>query len=154
MVEHLRRSNVRGDLARLVTPRHPFHSRHTRANDIRLLAACLSNIEDLAAPLAELDEGATVPVLLRQYMRLGGRVAAFNVDREFSNVLDALLIVDLRETASRLLVKYMGRECATVFLQEVHRSGSEPRSNIVSARRARASPLNQPAAKSRVADLL
>lgn len=117
MVEYLRRRRLRPDLARLVLPRRPFRSRLTHAAEIQLVAACLSEIEDLATPLADIEDGSGVPVLLRQYVRLGGRIAAFSVDRNFSNVLDGLLVVDLRETPAKLLSKYMGAEGAAGFLR-------------------------------------
>jgi putative hemolysin len=118
IVEYLRRRRLRPDLARLVTPRRPFRSRLTRAADIRLAAACMSEIEDLAIPLADIDNSCDVPILLRQYVRLGGRIAAFSLDRNFSNVLDGLLVVDLRETTPKLLARYMGAESAAAFLRE------------------------------------
>lgn len=117
IVEYLRRRRLRTDLARLVAPRRPFRSRLTRAADLRLVAACLSEIEDLATPLADIEDGSDVPVLLRQYLRLGGRIATFSVDCNFSNVIDGLLVVDLRETTPKLLAKYMGPESAAAFLR-------------------------------------
>jgi hypothetical protein len=57
-----------------------------------------------------------VPVLLRQYLNVGGRVAALNVDRDFSDVLDALVVVDLRRTPEKLLTRYMTPEGARAFL--------------------------------------
>ena len=43
-----------------------------------------------------------MPILLKQYLRLGGRLLGFNVDPEFSNVLDVLIMVDLRRTAPKI----------------------------------------------------
>ena len=108
MVKFLRERRFRADLAHWVSPRRPFRSRLTRAPELRAVAACLSDIEDLSAPISDIEEHTGVPVLLRQYLRLGGRVAAFNVDRHFSDTLDGLLIVDLRETPKKMLAKYLG----------------------------------------------
>lgn len=116
-VQYLSQHRLRADLVGLVSLRRPFRSRLTHSTELRLIAGCLNDIEDLAGPLSEIDEGCDVPVLLRQYLRLGGRVAAFNVDASFSNALDGLLVVDLRETSPRLLAKYMGAESADSFLQ-------------------------------------
>ena len=41
---------------------------------------------------------------MKQYLRLGGKLAAFNVDR------DGLVVVDLTETDPRILERYMGKE--------------------------------------------
>ena len=67
----------------------------------------MDNLEALAGPLSDIGD-AGVPILLRQYFRLGGRVAGFNVDPRFAHALDGLLIVDLRETSPKMLNRYMG----------------------------------------------
>ncbi len=38
-----------------------------------------------------------LPILLRQYLKLGGRLLGFNVDPDFSDVLDVLVMVDPRQ---------------------------------------------------------
>jgi hypothetical protein len=58
-----------------------------------------------------------LPVLLRQYAKVGGRLLGFNVDRKFSNVLDGLVVVDLRQTDPAVLERYMGHEGAARFCQ-------------------------------------
>jgi hypothetical protein len=57
-----------------------------------------------------------VPILVRQYLKLGGRILGFSTDERFSDVLDALLTVDLRLTDPRLLERYMGKHGAPGFL--------------------------------------
>jgi len=64
----------------------------------------------------ELD-GKGLPVLLRQYLKVGGQVLAFNVDGHFSDVLDGLILVDLRNTDPRSLQKYLGHEGAASLLR-------------------------------------
>jgi hypothetical protein len=39
----------------------------------------------------------------------------FNVDRKFSDVLDGLVVVDLRHTERAVLERYMGREGVAAF---------------------------------------
>ncbi|MBV9084100.1 MAG: hypothetical protein JOZ62_15600 [Acidobacteriaceae bacterium] len=117
IVQYLRQHRLRSDLARLVTPRRPFRPRSTCAAELRHLAPCLNEIDELSVPLADMDECSQIPVLLRHYLRLGGRVAAFNVDRNFSNALDGLLLVDLRETSPKLLAKYIGVGSAAALVR-------------------------------------
>ncbi|MBV9613814.1 MAG: lysophospholipid acyltransferase family protein [Acidobacteriaceae bacterium] len=117
MVEYLRQRRLRADLAPLVRPRRPFRPRVTYAAEICEMAARLGDIEELAKPLSDIGGPSHVPVLLRHYVRLGGRVTGFHVDRNFSNAIDALLVVDLRETAPKLLVKYMGPDGAAEFMR-------------------------------------
>ena len=66
--------------------------------------------------VADLEaDGKGVPVLLRQYLQLGGTVLAFNVDRAFSDVLDGLIMVDLARLTPLALEKYLGQEGAAGF---------------------------------------
>lgn len=62
------------------------------------------------------DDGKGLPVLLRHYLKLSGEVLAWNVDRDFGEVLDALLLVDLRRADPRQLRRYMGADGAAAFL--------------------------------------
>jgi hypothetical protein len=63
------------------------------------------------------SDGKGVPVLVRHYMKLGGKFLGFNVDAKFSNVLDGLLMVDLRDAKPELLARYLGKEGSVDFLR-------------------------------------
>jgi hypothetical protein len=72
----------------------------------------------VAEVVADLDPGpGGIPVLLRHYLGLGGQVLAFNVDRDFSDVLDGLVVVDLTRTERKALERYLGRDGAADFLR-------------------------------------
>jgi len=106
----------RGELARDVSPRRRFRAGSLCERGTALLAPLLKNLEELSQVVAELEaDGKGVPVLLRQYLQLGGTVLAFNVDRAFSGVVDGLVVVDLARLAPPVLEKYLGREGAAVF---------------------------------------
>jgi putative hemolysin len=76
------------------------------------------DIEDLSEVVADLEpDQAGIPVLLRQYLRLGGKLLGFNVDPEFSDALDGLILVDLTRTEAKLLERYLGREEAAAILE-------------------------------------
>ena len=66
------------------------------------------------------SDGKGMPVLLRQYLKLNARLIGFNVDPEFGEALDALMIVDLATADSAILDRYLGRRDAAEFL-EFHR---------------------------------
>lgn len=40
----------------------------------------------------------------------------FSIDRNFSDVLDALIVVDLTRTDPKILERYMGRDAAGAFI--------------------------------------
>ena len=78
-------------------------------------------IERLSDLVADLErDGKGVPILLRQYLKTGGKLLAFNIDRGFSGVLDALIMVDLRSAPAAILERYFGKAGAGAF-QQWHR---------------------------------
>jgi putative hemolysin len=111
------------DLAGLVEPRHPFRSNPLRRWDCRSLCRALRDLDELSQPIADVEaDGKGLPILLRQYSKIGGKMVGFNVDRKFSNVLDGLVVVDLRRTEPAVLERYMGRDAGRAF-REFHGLG-------------------------------
>ena len=77
--------------------------------DARLLPAGLADLRLLSAMVSDLEpDGRSIPVLLRQYLRLNGKMVSFNVDAEFGDTLDCLVVVDLHEAPDRLISRYCG----------------------------------------------
>ena len=106
------------DLAGLIEPRRPFRPGPLRGADCRSICRALRDLEELSEPIADIEaDGKGLPILLRQYAKIGGKLLGFNVDRKFSNVLDGLVVVDLRQTDPGVLQRYMGREAAAAFRQ-------------------------------------
>jgi putative hemolysin len=111
------------ELAHSVAPRHPFRPALLQRWDCRGLCQAVRDLDELSQPIVDVElDGKGLPVLLRQYAKIGGKLVAFNVDRKFSNVLDGLVIVDLRQTEPSVLERYMGKNAAAKFRQ-VHAAG-------------------------------
>ncbi|HWW15708.1 MAG TPA: GNAT family N-acyltransferase [Candidatus Dormibacteraeota bacterium] len=106
------------ELAGLIEPRRPFRPAGLRPWDCRAMCHALRDVEELSQPITDVEiDGKGLPILLRQYAKIGGKMVGFNVDRKFSNVLDGLVVVDLRKTEPAVLERYMGREAAARFRQ-------------------------------------
>ncbi len=104
------------DLAGLIEPRRPFRPGFLRRWDCRSMCRALRDLDELSQPITDIEaDGKGLPILLRQYAKIGGKLLGFNVDRNFSNVLDGLVVVDLRQTEPAVLERYMGREAAANF---------------------------------------
>jgi len=118
------------ELSRLIQPRVPLRMKPlgVRGCSADLARSISYNLEELPELIADLaPEQGGIPVLLRHYLNLGGKVLGFNVDPEFSDVLDALIMVDLARTERRSLERYLGKKGAEAFLQ-LHAAGeSMPR---------------------------
>jgi len=98
IVEFVKRFFFDKKLAKLVEPRKHFRPK-IKAVDTGLLAESLNGQFDALDALVESMEPAhfSVPVLFRQYLRQNARFIAFNVDPNFSNCLDGLMILDITE---------------------------------------------------------
>ena len=105
-------------LAHLVKPRHPYRRNHGAEWQAQAMSRFARDLEELSAPIADLEpDGKGVPILIKQYMKAGGRVLGFNIDPRFSNVLDVLMMADLRRAPRAVLERYMGRESTAAFLR-------------------------------------
>jgi putative hemolysin len=124
MVGFFRANGHMHELSDHVRPRRPFRQRRLFRMDDSLLTMMSKSIDDVSHIISDIDRHKTgVPVLLRQYFKLGGKMLGFNVDRNFSNVLDGLVLVDLLQTEQRTLERYLGREGSRDFL-EYHSPGA------------------------------
>jgi hypothetical protein len=120
IVEYLKANTIEVDLARHVKSRRRFAHRKALAWDAGDLAG-LKDVDDLSRLIARIEPDAKgVPVLLRQYLKLGGRLLGFNSDAQFSDALDGLIKVDLRNAKQRVLARYLGAEGAAAFLAYHH----------------------------------
>ena len=114
MVSFLQRRESLSEWAALVSSRNPFRPRVPLVPEP---ASAGLDFEDLSAAVADIEPGQPgVPVLLRQYLKLGGKLLGFNVDPEFAGALDGLILVDLTRTEPKLLERYLGRAEAAQFL--------------------------------------
>ena len=92
-----------------------------QAHALRVFA---QSLEALSDPIADLEpDGKGVPILIKQYTKAGGRVLGFNLDPRFSNVVDVLMLADLRRAPLAVLERYMGREDTATFLR-CHEAGA------------------------------
>jgi hypothetical protein len=116
-------------LSRLVKPRVPLNFKRVRVRGCRtsLADTFCADIDEVAAMVADIEiDQKGIPVLLRHYLNLGGKLLAFNVDREFSDVLDGLILVDLTLTEKKSLERYLGKDGAQAFLNYQLLAGQKP----------------------------
>ncbi len=124
MVKFLSAYRQSPELAPLVRARNPFRQRPSLGDKSskladELIGATVWDVEELSALIADVEtDRKGVPVLLKQYLKLGGELVAFHVDRRFADALDGLIVVDLRKTDGRVLERYMGKDGAARFLKQ------------------------------------
>lgn len=117
IADSLLRHRGRADLANMISPVRPFKLKKLKYWKGTIPAESFTNPSDVDKVIQDIEDGSGLPVLLRHYLKVGGRIVGFNVDPDFNNSLDGLIVVDLLETSKRSLAKFMGRENAEAFLE-------------------------------------
>jgi putative hemolysin len=122
LIDFLKVNNFDAGLGRRVRARRPYSPgkplkfklhpvwRKTDLADIQSIQV----ISELLSLIEGDDKG--VPVLIKQYLKMGGRMLGFNVDQQFGDCIDGLMVTDLRCLPPNVLKRYMGTEGAGAFL--------------------------------------
>ncbi len=107
-----------GELAAHVHAKTPPKGMGLLSEDARLLPTALPDARMLGSLVADLEaDGKGIPVLLRQYLRLGGRMISYNIDKDFGGTLDCLVVVNMADAPERVLRRYCGKEQANMRLR-------------------------------------
>ena len=111
IVKFLRQNRWNKELGPLVKPLNSFPE-HPEISPL------LESIEQVSARVSESEaDGKGIPILLKQYLKMNATLLEFNVDPDFSNCLDALILVDLHDAPATMLSRYMGKEAYLKFKQ-------------------------------------
>ena len=112
----LRQNNFHPLLSQLVQPRTSSEPEKILGLDKDFFSKTvkdLSEVSDLISDIELQEQG--VPVLLKEYARLGGKIIGFNVDPDFNGALDGLIVVNLSKADVSILNRYLGELEASRF---------------------------------------
>ncbi len=124
LTKYLSAHTVDAELLKMLRPKNPPRSAAENVNQPEMFARVFT-LDDISDWISMFEsDGKGVPVLVKHYMKLGGKFLGFNVDAKFSNVLDGLLLVDLREAKPELLARYLGKTGSSEFLRLHHAAAS------------------------------
>ncbi len=105
IVDYITKNHFDYELAHYVKPRNKFKADLTPI-DTDLLIENSETLKDLDGLIGDIETShMKIPVLLRQYLNLNGKIICFNIDPKFSDCLDGFLVVDLQQVPSDILEK-------------------------------------------------
>lgn len=108
-INYIKEHHWNGELAKMVIARNGVKQFQNGKINTKLL----QNIKEIGLIdklIVDLDVDKTpLPVLLRKYLQLGGVVLSFNVDANFNDSLDALLLLDITKVPQQTL-EMLGKE--------------------------------------------
>ncbi|MBQ3240594.1 MAG: lysophospholipid acyltransferase family protein [Akkermansia sp.] len=109
ILSYLKSNRMHPELQYEVKAKFPPRDMDLLSEDARLLPTALEDPRLLPILVSKIEpDGKGIPVLLRQYMRLGGMIAAFSIDHDFGDTMDCLVIVEPGTIDTRLRQRYMG----------------------------------------------
>jgi len=136
IIQFLKGQNFDQKLSTKVRAKTPPRRRSTLSKaDRETIATSVHDIDDISALISEVEHDRKgIPTLLRHYVKLNARFLSFNIDTEFSDVLDGLMIVDLLKTDPKIVRFFLGSEPADHFYRYHQFTGISPlRPEVVAA---------------------
>ncbi len=83
------------EFARFITPRNNFRVPVSK-DDTEVIFEKSNDINKLDRFIQDIEpDDFRMPILLKKYIKLNGKIIGFNVDPKFNNALDGLLVLDL-----------------------------------------------------------
>lgn len=104
------------NLAKQIKAKNPPRKMRDRDWDSAAFSTVAGDLEEVNRVVSELEsDGKPMPVLLRQYLKLNAQFLGFNVDPEFGNVLDGLMLIDIPNMPAAVGSRYFGKDAWVVF---------------------------------------
>jgi putative hemolysin len=96
LVEFIRDNYYDADMAKHIKPRKKFNVQVDKRVDSRaILDSAERDINKVEKVVSDVDQGYKIPVLLKKYLELNAKIIGFNVDPDFNNCLDGLIMLDV-----------------------------------------------------------
>ncbi len=115
-VRYLNTHHTDSELAALVTGRKLPKLKNPKGvtEDIDISRLSFPGLNGL---IKDMEDGRSLPILFKHYLKLGGKIGAFHVDSTFGT-LDAFLLIDLMDAPANMLGRYMGKAAAAAFKEQ------------------------------------
>ncbi len=106
IVEYLKRNHIWSELTPMVDCRNPFNYKLTNHHKI-LLEHFNSDLSHTDRLIRDIDTNHMgMPILIKKYLSLGGRIVDFNVDPDFNYSIDGLVILDIDVVSEEVIKSY------------------------------------------------
>lgn len=122
LLRSLRLSNFSTEYERLVKPRtKPRKTKKKEEWQNPVFDDLIGDVDEVSKIIQDIEKDHKgVPILIKQYLKLGGKILAFNLDPDFNDVVDGLILIDVRKTDMKTRIRYMGEEADEIF-REYHK---------------------------------
>lgn len=96
LVEFIKSHYYNAELAAFIKPRKKFNIQNDKRVDSEIiLDSADRDISKVEKVVSDIESGYRIPVLLKKYLEVNARIVGFNVDPDFNNCLDGLILLDV-----------------------------------------------------------
>lgn len=95
MVGFIKKNYYKAEYAKYIKPRKKFKLAPPTNLDMDILYEITRNISKLDQLISDIETNYRMPVLLKKYLQLNGKIISFNIDPKFNECLDGLFILDI-----------------------------------------------------------
>lgn len=96
IVDYLKANYAHNDFIKWIKPRKMFRVHSHSASKKMIIKNFSKDIQEMDKLIAEVQfNSVRMPVLIKQYLKQNAKLLGFNLDPQFQNVLDVLLILEL-----------------------------------------------------------
>jgi len=104
LVDYIRRWFFSPELACYIKPHKKFIPEPDSYTDRQVLVDFSErDIDKIEKIIIDVEAGYRMPVLLKKYLEINGKIIGFNIDPDFNNCLDGLMILDLYDTPAEFI---------------------------------------------------
>lgn len=105
-------------LSTFIVPRNKFKIPKSIYNTNRIILEGIDDdIKILDLWIKEFQPELSVPVLIKKYLQMNGRIIGFNIDPDFSNCLDGLMFVNISDIPAEM-IETLAKELENSQLKE------------------------------------
>jgi len=98
IIEFVKKHHFNNVLSPFVKARNPFVPHNRGEVDTEILYEKANDLNSLDQVIMGLEPSKMkVPILLKKYLAIGGKIACFNVDPDFNDCIDGLMILDIQD---------------------------------------------------------
>ena len=95
IINYIKKNYYNKKLSRYIRPRKRYNVPGYNIDE-EIIFESANNLQKFDKFIDDVEtSGFKMPVLLKRYLKLNGRIISFNVDPKFNNALDGLLLLDL-----------------------------------------------------------
>jgi putative hemolysin len=94
IVDYIRTNYWDDELSAYIKPKNRFVSKKSKYIDNEFILKYSKSIKNLDNYVKEIEPFYSVPILFKKYIQLNAKFLGFNLDQNFNNCLDGLILVD------------------------------------------------------------